>query len=135
MHSRYVLHWDISNTMEAGWCKELVASAIAKYGMPEIFNTDQGSQFTSHIFTEYLLNNHIKVSMNGRGRAIDNIFIERLWRSVKHENIYLNAYETGQELYAGLEEYFEFYNHKRPHQSLNYQYPNEYYKNNCKIVA
>jgi len=135
VHSRFVLAWDISNTMNTNWCKEIVANAISTYGVPEIFNTDQGSQFTSHIFTDYLLENHIKVSMNGRGRAIDNVFIERLWRSVKQEKIYLNAYENGQELYVGLKEYFEFYNHKRPHQSLDEHCPNELYKNIYNIVA
>ena len=100
-----------------------MASALAKYGAPEIFNTDRGSQFTSSIFTTYLLDNRIKVSMNGRGRAIDNVFIERLWRSVKQENIYLNAYETGQEVYAGLKAYFDVYKHKRCNQSLDYKCP------------
>jgi len=135
VHSRFVVHWDISNTMEAGWCKEVVASVIALHGAPEIFNTDQGSQFTSSSFTNYLLDNKIKVSMDGRGRAIDNVFIERLWRSVKQENIYLNAYETGQELYAGLKEYFDYYNYKRCHQSLEYKCPIELYSNSCKNVA
>ena len=135
VHSRFVVHWDISNTMEAGWCKEIVASAIAQHGTPEIFNTDQGSQFTSSIFTTYLLDNGIKVSMDGRGRAIDNVYIERLWRSVKQENIYLNAYESGQELYTGLKKYFEYYNHERCHQSLDYKYPVELHEFNCKMVA
>ena len=135
VHSRFVVNWDISNTMETGWCKEIVAGAIAKYGAPEIFNTDQGSQFTSHVFTNYLLENQIKVSMNGCGRAIDNVFIERLWRSVKQENVYLNVYENGQELYKGLNEYFEFYNYERLHQSLDYHCTNEFYKNNLKVVA
>jgi len=135
VHSRFVLKWDISNTMSTHWCKEIAANALAIYGAPEIFNTDQGSQFTSHVFTDYLLENQIKMSMNGKGRAIDNVFIERLWRSVKQENIYLNAYANGQELYAGLNEYFEFYNHKRPHQSLDYHCPNEFYKNICNLVA
>ena len=135
VYSRQVLSWDISNTMDAARCRETVSKAIVQYGVPEIFNTDQGSQFTSRIFTGYLLENKVKVSMDGRGRATDNIFIERLWRSVKQENIYLNAYETGQELYAGLTEYFDFYNHKRGHQSLDYHCPSEIYKNNFKIVA
>lgn len=120
VHSRMVVNWDISNTMEAGWCKEIVAEAVAKYGAPDIFNTDQGSQFTSNVFTGYLLDNKIKVSMDGRGRAKDNIFIERLWRSVKQENIYLNAYETGHELFAGLKAYFDFYNTKRGHQYFDF---------------
>jgi putative transposase len=135
VHSRYVVHWDISNTMETGWCREIVASAIARHGAPEIFNTDRGSQFTSSQFTAYLLDNKIKVSMDGRGRATDNAFIERLWRSVKQENIYLNAYETGQEVYAGLKKYFDYYNHKRCHQSLDYKYPGELYEKSYRIVA
>jgi putative transposase len=135
VRSRLVVGWDISNTMEADWCKEIVEKAIGKYGVPEIFNTDQGSQFTSHIFTNYLLDNKVKISMDGRGRALDNIFIERLWRSVKQENIYLNAYENGQELYTGLREYFDFYNRKRPHQSLDYEVPAKFYENFYKIVA
>jgi len=128
VYSRMVVHWDISNTMDSVWCKEIVANGISKYGLPEIFNTDQGSQFTSHVFSSFLLENNIKVSMDGRGRAIDNIFIERLWRSVKQENVYLNVYENGQELYAGLTNYFDFYNNKRPHQSLEYKYPANFYK-------
>ena len=135
VHSRFVVHWDISNTMDACWCKDIVASAISLHGAPEIFNTDQGSQFTGILFTTYLLDNGIKVSMDGRGRATDNVYIERLWRSVKQENIYLNAYENGQELYAGLKEYFDYYNNKRCHQSLDYKTPVELYKNLPKIVA
>jgi putative transposase len=134
-YSRMVVGWDISNTMEAAWCKEIVQTAISKYGAPDIFNTDQGSQFTSNTFTSYLLENQIKVSMDGRGRALDNIFVERLWRSVKQENIYINVYENGQELYAGLSEYFDFYNNERGHQSLDYQTPADVYKNNCTKVA
>jgi putative transposase len=132
VYSRYVLNWDISNTMEALWCKDIVEQAIAENGAPEIFNTDQGSQFTSELFTGYLLENKIQISMDGRGRATDNIYIERLWRSVKQEKIYLNAYETGDELYKGLKAYFEFYNKKRPHQSLDYVCPINLYKENLK---
>ena len=128
VYSRYVLQWDISNTMEASWCKDIVEQAIVKNGTPEIFNTDQRSQFTSELFTSYLLANKIKISMDGRGRATDNIYIERLWRSVKQEKIYLNAYETGYELYRGLKVYFDFYNRKRPHQSLDYACPLNIYK-------
>jgi len=135
VHSRMVLNWDISNTMKADWCKEIVTAAIDKYGAPEIFNTDQGSQFTSHVFTGYLLANSVKISMDGRGRAKDNIFIERLWRSVKQENIYLNAYENGNELYAGLKEYFDFYNTKRGHQSLDYKCPVELYESLLQNIA
>lgn len=128
VYSRYVLHRDISNTMEASWCKDIVEQAIVKNGTPEIFNTDQGSQFTGELFTSYLLANKIKISMDGRGRATDNIYTERLWRSVKQEKIYLNAYETGYELYRGLKVYFDFYNRKRPHQSLDYACPLTIYK-------
>jgi len=130
VYSRKVLNWQISNTMDALWCKEILEEAIGRYGCPDIFNSDQGSQFTSNLFTDYLHENKIQISMVGRGRATDNIYIERLWRSVKQEKIYLNAYETGAELFAGLREYFTFYNEKRPHQSLNYQNPAIIYKNN-----
>jgi len=129
VHSRYVLNWSISNSMEATWCTQVVQQAIKKHGTPEIFNTDQGSQFTSELFTEMLLGNSIKISMDGKGRATDNIYIERLWRNVKQENIYLNAYETGLELYKGLEKYFYQYNNHRVHQALNYLKPIDIYKN------
>jgi putative transposase len=123
VNSRYVVNWSISNSMTAEWCSEIVIEAIKKHGTPEIFNTDQGSQFTSDIFINTLKDNAIKISMDGKGRAIDNIFIERLWKSVKYENVYLNVYENGISLYTGLKEYFEFYNNKRLHQSLDYQTP------------
>ena len=123
LHTRFVLNWSVSNTMSAYWCSDVVKEAIEKYGKPEIFNTDQGSQFTSNEFTSLLLENDIKISMDGKGRAVDNIFIERLWRSVKYEHIYLHAAENGVELYNGLKNYFEFYNYKRHHQSLEYQVP------------
>lgn len=128
VYSRYVVGWSVSNSMEAEWCAGVVEEAIAKHGKPEIFNTDQGSQFTSELFTGMLAGHEIKISMDGKGRAIDNIFIERLWRSVKQENIYLNAYETGLELYKGLEAYFHDYNHVRVHQSLDYSVPVKLYK-------
>jgi putative transposase len=133
VYSRMVLSWQISNTMEAAWCKEIVEVAIKNYGCPMIFNTDQGSQYTSSIFVDYLQENHIQISMDGQGRATDNIYIERFWRSVKQEKIYLAAYETGSELYAGLHEYIRFYNEKRPHQSLDYQCPAKIYKENLRI--
>ena len=130
VYSRFVLNWGISNTMKATWCKEVMAEAIRKYGKPEIVNTDQGSQFTSEEFTSFLTNaeNQISVSMDGRGRATDNIYIERLWRSLKQENIYPKAYETGTDLYNGVNEYFEYYNTQRPHQSIDYQQPEKIYK-------
>lgn len=127
LHSRYVVQWSLSNTMSAEWCTEVLKEAIKNHGTPEIFNTDQGSQFTSEIFINTLIDNDIKISMDGRGRALDNIFIERLWRSVKYENIYLNVYENGLLLWEGLEKYFQFYNHQRLHQSLDYHTPKERY--------
>lgn len=128
VYSRYVVGWSISNSMEAEWCVGAVEEAIAKHSKPEIFNTDQGSQFTSELFTGMLTRHEIKISMDGKGRAIDNIFIERLWRSVKQENIYINAYETGLDLYRGMQEYFQDYNHVRIHQSLDYAIPAQLYK-------
>jgi len=126
--SRYVLHWSISNTMDKGWCCEVLRDTIEKYGSPEICNTDQGSQFTSLDFTGILKEHGVRISMNGAGRARDNAIIERLWRSVKQENIYPNVYETWSELYAGLAKYFAFYNTQRPHQSLNNKPPEQIYK-------
>jgi putative transposase len=130
LYSRYVVHWSLSNTMTAEWCKESLKEAIEMHGAPEIINTDQGSQFTSEVFTSYVLDKEkhdIKLSMDGKGRATDNIFIERLWRSVKYENIYLNCYEDGIELYKGLKHYFTFYNQERRHSSINYQHPQTLY--------
>jgi putative transposase len=129
LHTRYVVNWSISNTMSADWCKDVVEEAIALYGRPEIFNSDQGSQFTSEVFTSMLKSHEIQISMDGKGRAIDNIFIERLWKSVKYENIYLNVYEDGVSLYNGLQQYFDFYNKERLHQSLDYQTPQDLYMN------
>lgn len=128
LHSRYVLNWSLSNSMDAGWCANVLKETISMHGKPEIFNTDQGSQFTSETFTKVLQDENIQISMDGKGRACDNIFIERLWRSVKYENIYLHAYQDGVELYDGLKEYFEFYNHKRYHQSLYYKTPSDIYR-------
>ena len=128
LHSRYVVHWSLSNSMSADWCTEVLKEAIKNNGTPEIFNTDQGSQFTSDLFINTLIGNGIKISMDGKGRALDNIFIERLWRSVKYENVYLNVYENGLSLWEGLEKYFEFYNHVRIHQSLDYQTPKQRYE-------
>ncbi|MGP1463869.1 IS3 family transposase [Tannerella sp.] len=130
LHSRYVLHWSLSNSMSAEWCAEVLKEAISKHGKPEIFNTDQGCQFTSDAFIKVLTDNEIKISMDGKERALDNVFIERLWRSVKYEHIYLNVYEDGVSLWKGLNRYFRFYNQERPHQSLSYKTPaNCYYAN------
>ena len=121
-YSRYVLNWALSTTLDADFCIEALHEALAS-SRCEIFNTDQGSQFTTRRFTEPLLDKGIQVSMDGRGRALDNIFVERLWRSVKYEKIYLNDFETVKEAYLGLKDYFDFYNHRRLHQSLDYQTP------------
>ena len=126
-YSRYVLSWSLSNSMEVSFCVEALEAAL-RLGQPEIFNTDQGSQFTSDQFTSILIGREIKVSMDGRGRALDNVFVERLWRSVKYENIYLMGYESLEEARAGLARYFTFYNNERPHMSLGYARPNEVYQ-------
>ena len=123
-HSRYVLAWQLSNTLDGGFCLDALRQALVK-GQPKIFNTDRGAQFTADAFTACLLAANIQVSTDGRGRALDNVFCERLWRSVKYENIYLNQYDTVRQLQAGLSAYFDFYNHERPHQSLNYRTPAE----------
>lgn len=122
LHTRYVVNWSISNTMTAQWCRSIVEEAIAQHGKPLIINSDQGSQFTSEEYTS-LFNDQMKISMDGKGRAIDNIFIERLWKSVKYECVYLHAFDDGVQLYEGLSNYFSFYNHERIHQSLGYQTP------------
>lgn len=130
LHTRYVINWGISNTMTAEWCKSIVEEAIGVHGQPEIINSDQGSQFTSYEYTSLLLEreNPIKISMDGKGRCIDNIFIERLWKSVKYECVYLHAFEDGVKLYEGLKQYFYFYNHERIHQSLDYKTPESLYR-------
>lgn len=129
LYSRKVLNWSVSNTMDAEWCTEVLNQTIVLNGTPEIFNTDQGSQFTSEIFTKVLKDNNIRISMDGKGRAIDNIFVERLWRTVKYENIYLKEYKNGMDLQAGLIEYFDFYNYSRFHESLNNLTPGYVYEN------
>lgn len=127
LYSRKVLSWKVSNTMDTEFCVSALEEAIAQYGIPAIFNTDQGSQFTSEAFTSVLEKYGIQISMDGVGRAIDNIYIERLWRSVKYEEIYLNDYQSMQELKLGLKKYFNFYNTERFHQSLEYDTPDEIY--------
>lgn len=122
--SRYVLAWQLSNTLDGYFCLDALQQAL-HVGQPLIFNTDQGVQFTAHEFTGCLETANIRISMDGRGRALDNIFVERLWRSVKYEDIYLKEYATVPELDAGLADYFRFYNHERPHQSLAYRTPAE----------
>ena len=121
--SRAVLAWRLSNTMDVSFCVSALEEALARFGRPEIFNTDQGSQFTSVAFTGLLLAAGIKVSMDGRGRWMDNVFIERLWRSLKHEDVYLKGYADGHGAKAGIAEWFAFYNHSRPHQALGNRAP------------
>ncbi len=127
-YSRKVLAWRLSNTMDSGFCVDCLNQALQLHGAPEIFNTDQGSQFTSDVFTNTLKEKGITISMDGRGRALDNIFVERLWRSVKHEGAYLKGYGNLPELMMGLTEYFVFYNLERMHQSLGYLTPDEVYQ-------
>ncbi len=124
--SRHVLSWRLSNSLDTSFCLEALEDALTD-ATPEIFNTDQGAQFTSIAFTSVLDTNDVAISMDGRGRAIDNVFIERLWRTVKYEDIYLKDYETVDELYQGLASYFAFYGQERPHQALGYRTPYDVY--------
>lgn len=137
VYSRYVVGWSLSNTMSADWCKQTLQGAIARHGSPEILNTDQGSQFTAYEFCDWVTHPErgIKLSMDGKGRAIDNIFIERLWRSVKYEHVYLFPASDGLECYRGLQTYFEYYNTQRRHQSLEDQVPLRIYEQALKQVA
>lgn len=132
-YSRYVLSWRLSNTMEADFCIDALAEALRKYPHPEIFNTDQGSQFTSKEFTDLLKEKDISISMDGKGRAFDNIFIERLWRTVKYEEVYLKDYQDGQEAFFSLRSYLKYYNKERVHQSLSYKTPLKVY--NGQVLA
>ncbi len=125
-YSRCVLSWRLSNSLDKQFCIEALTDAL-QHGKPDIFNTDQGSQFTSNEFTGVLEQNGIKISMNGKGRALDNVFIERLWKSVKYEDVYIKAYESGAALYQGLKQYFEFYNNERFHSSLDWRTPAQVY--------
>ena len=125
-HSRYVVSWELSTTLDTGFCLEALRKAL-RISKPEILNTDQGPQFTSVEFTDLLENAGIKVSMDGRGRVYDNIFVERLWRSVKYEEVYLHDYQTVPEARIHLSDYFEFYNNERPHETLGYRTPHEVY--------
>ena len=126
-HSRHVLAWKLSNTMDTDFCVTALEAALGK-GRPEVFNTDQGAQFTSDAFTQTLQERGIRVSMDGKGRYLDNIFVERLWRSIKYEEVYLKAYQTVAEARVGINAYLEFYNRRRPHQSLGYRTPAQVYQ-------
>lgn len=128
LKSRYVLNWSVSNTMDAKWCTEVFRETVRRYGAPEILNTDQGSQFTSDVFTTAVIEEaDVKLSMDGKGRAIDNVFIERLWRSLKYEYLYLNPPDDGIELYRGLKCWFSEYNTERRHRGLNGETPKTVY--------
>ena len=132
--SRKVLSWRISNTMDVYFCKSALEEALLNYNSPEIFNSDRGSQFTSKEFTECLKQSEIKISMDGRGRCYDNIFIERLWRSIKYELIYLHSFDDGKHLTKEVRKWFNWYNQKRPHQALDYQTPDEVYRQSLKVT-
>jgi putative transposase len=128
LYSRKILSWGISNTQNSAFCIELLSNALRKYGKPEIFNTDQGSQYTSKAFTGLLESNNIKISMDGVGRALDNIYIERFWRTLKYENIHIRQYNNLRECRKGVTRFIEFYNKQRIHQSLEYEVPDALYK-------
>ncbi len=134
-YSRRVLSWRLSNTLEADFCVEALQEALSHFGTPKIFNTDQGSQFTSEDFTSVLRDRGIKISMDGKGRFLDNIFVERLWRSLKYEEVYLNVYDSLTEARAGIARYFEFFNQDRPHSSLGYQTPAAFYDSAPLLAA
>jgi len=126
-HSRRVLAWRLSNTMDSTFCVDALQDALIRFDAPEIFNSDQGAQFTSDAFTGVLRQRKIRISMDGRGRYLDNVFIERLWRSLKHEEVYLHAYDDLTEARDGIGRYLQFYNESRPHQSLGYETPARFY--------
>lgn len=128
LYSRKVLSWRLSNTLDSTFCIEALEEALSIYGIPAIFNTDQGCQFTSETFIEVLKQNKIRISMDGKGRALDNIYVERLWRSLKYEDIYIKSYETVIELKEGVKKYFQFYNQERFHQSHDYLTPEKMYE-------
>lgn len=127
-YSRRVLSWRLSNTLDSSFCVEALDEALMRFDKPEIFNTDQGAQFTAEAFTSVLRDAGIRISMDGKGRCLDNVFVERLWRSLKYEEVYLHAYRDLIEARAGIARYIEFYNFERPHQALGYQTPNGFYR-------
>jgi len=129
LYSRKILAWSLSNSLDKSFCVDILNEAIERYGIPEIFNSDQGSQFTSDEFTQILINKGIKISMDSKGRALDNIYIERFWRTLKYEDIYLNRYETMPESRIGINKFIYFYNTNRLHSSLEYKTPDEIYYN------
>jgi len=134
LFSRRILSWRLSNTMDAEFCVAVLQEAIDLYGVPAIFNSDQGSQFTSDVFIAVLVENKIEISMDGVNRALDNIYIERFWRTLKYEDIFLNDYQTMLELKEGVKRYMDFYNRKRFHQSLDYLTPDQVYHSKFQVV-
>jgi putative transposase len=130
-HSRAVLAWRLSNTLHADFCVDALEEALRRFGRPEIFNTDQGSQFTSTDFTGVLKAHGIKISLDGKGRCMDNIFVERLWRSLKYEDVYLHAYASVAEARAGIAAWLRFYNEERLHQAHGYRTPRQIYQEQC----
>jgi putative transposase len=132
-YSRYVLAWRLSNTLDGDFCLEMLDEAL-RLGKPEVFNTDQGVQFTAQAWTSRLESAGVKVSMDGKGRCLDNVFVERLWRTVKYEDVYLRGYETVPALACGMGEFFPYYNEERPHQSLDYWTPAEVYRRGCRAA-
>jgi putative transposase len=134
-YSRRVLSWRLSNTLDSSFCVDALEEALATFGQPEIFNTDQGAQFTADAFTTVLRKRSIAISMDGKGRCLDNVFVERLWRSLKYEEVYLHAYDSVVEARAGIRRYLAFYNDRRPHQALGYQTPDAFYRGARKVAA
>ena len=134
-HSRFVLSWRLSNTMDTSFCQEALEEALERFGRPEIFNSDQGSQFTSDAFTGRLRKEGIAISMDGRGRCIDNVFVERLWRSLKYEEVFLHAYDDMREAKAGIDGYLDYFNCRRQHQALGYQTPDSHYRGQFHMAA
>lgn len=127
-YSRRVLSWRLSNTLDSSFCVDALEEALKNFGPPEIFNTDQGAQFTAEAFTKVLRNRSIAISMDGKGRCLDNVFVERLWRSLKYEEVYLHAYDNAIDARAGIKRYLKFYNEQRPHQALGYQTPDAFHR-------
>lgn len=135
VYSRKIMGWDVSNTMSAEWCRDVMLDTIGRHGKPEIFNTDQGSQFTSAVFIEALRGKRVQISMDGKGRALDNVFIERFWRSLKREKIYLNPPNGGVDLYSKVKDYVNFYNTERRHKSIGRVTPDKKFHQVIKNVS
>jgi putative transposase len=133
-YSRKVLSWRLSNTLDSSFCVDALKAALHEFGIPEIFNSDQGAQFTSEAFTQVLLDAGVKISMDGKGRCLDNVFVERLWRSLKYEDVYLRRYSFMPETLVGIGRYFDFFNDERPHQALDFQTPNAVFQRSIRSL-